>query len=90
MEMPIMPAVTIVAARWIALHFAISSEALVRLGVSGIALGFVLVAEFGCVLYVHGLSTRQWLRDQRSCIRNGLLRYACSVRSVRSLAASRG
>lgn len=34
MEMPIMLVVTIVAARWIVLHFAILSEALVRLGES--------------------------------------------------------
>lgn len=49
-EMPLMLVVTIVAARLIVLHFSVSSEALVRLGVGGIALGFMLVAEFGLVL----------------------------------------
>ena len=68
MEMPVMLVVTMVAARWIALHFAISSEALVRLGVGGIALGFMVVAEFGLAVWVRGLSIRQYFatRDRVS------------------------
>lgn len=68
LEMPLMLVVTIVAARWIVLHFAISSEVLVPLGVGGIALGFMLVAEFGLVLWVRRLSIRQYLatRDRVS------------------------
>jgi hypothetical protein len=67
-EMPIMLVVTIVAARWIVLHFGITSEALVRLGVGGIALGFMLLAEFGLALWVRGLSIRQYFatRDRVS------------------------
>jgi len=60
-EMPLMLVVTIVAARWIVLHFAVSSEALVRLGVGGIALGLMLVAEFGLALWVRGSSITQYL-----------------------------
>lgn len=68
MEMPLMLVVTIVAARWIVLHFAISSEALVRLGVGGIALSLLLVAEIGLALWVRGLSIRQYFatRDRVS------------------------
>ena len=67
-EMPIMLVVTIVAARWIVLHFGITSEALVRLGVGGIALGFMLVVEFGPVLWMRGLSIKQYFatRDRVS------------------------
>lgn len=68
LEMPLMLVVTIVAARWVVLHFAVSSEALVRLGIGGIALGLLLVAEFGLVLWVRGLSIKQYLatRDRVS------------------------
>jgi hypothetical protein len=60
-EMPIMLVVTIVAARWIVLHFAISSEALVRLGVGGIGFALLLAAEFGLVVWLRGLSVREYL-----------------------------
>jgi hypothetical protein len=78
MEMPIMLVVTIVAARWIVLHFAISSEALVRRsrqhrawldagrGIRPRALGSRLV-------------DKTVLRDPRSCVGNGLLRDAWLV-----------
>jgi hypothetical protein len=61
MEMPIMLVVTIVTARWVVLHFAIPSVPSLRLGMGGIALGLLLVAEFGLVLWLRGLSIRQYL-----------------------------
>jgi hypothetical protein len=64
MEMPIMLAVTIVAARWTVLHLALPSTASVRLGMGGIALGLLLVAEFGLVLWVRGLSIKQYLETR--------------------------
>ncbi len=68
MEAPIMFAVTIVAARWIVLHLAISSGAAARLGMGCIALGLLLAAEFGLVLWLRGLSVREYLatRDRVS------------------------
>ncbi|HET7210060.1 MAG TPA: hypothetical protein VFI95_26035 [Terriglobales bacterium] len=47
MEAPLMLVVTIVAARWIVRHFAIPYVPLARLGMGGIGLSLLLVAEFG-------------------------------------------
>jgi type IV secretory pathway TrbD component len=61
LEMPIMLVVTIVAARWIVLHLAIPSTASARLGMGGSALCLLLIAEFGLVLWLRGLSVREYL-----------------------------
>jgi type IV secretory pathway TrbD component len=61
METPIMLVVTIVAARWIVLHLAIPSTPSARLGMGGIALCMLLIAEFGLVLWLRGLSIREYL-----------------------------
>jgi hypothetical protein len=61
METPIMFVVTILAARWIALLLALPPTRSPRLGMGGIALGLMLVAEFGVVLWVRGLSIREYL-----------------------------
>jgi hypothetical protein len=61
METPIMLVVTIVAARWIVLHLAIPSTPSARLGMGGIALCLLLIAEFGLVLWLRGLSVREYL-----------------------------
>ncbi len=57
-EAPLMFVATIVAARWIVLRFAIQSLPSVRLGMGGIALAFLLAAEFGLMLRLRGLSIR--------------------------------
>ena len=64
MEMPIMLVVTIVASRWVVLRLLVPFMPLVRLGMGGIALGFLLVAEFGIVLWLRGLSIRQYLASR--------------------------
>ena len=61
METPIMLVVTIVAARWIVLHLAMPSTPSARLGMGGIALCLLLIAEFGLVLWLRGLSIREYL-----------------------------
>jgi hypothetical protein len=61
MEMPIMLAVTIVAARWTVLRLAVPSVPSARLGMGGVALVLMLVAEFGLVLWLRGLSIREYL-----------------------------
>ena len=61
METPIMLVVTIVAARWIVLRLAVPSEPSARLGMGCIALALLLVAEFGFVLWLRGMSIREYL-----------------------------
>ncbi len=59
METPIMLVVTIVVARWI-VHL-LPSVPSSRLGMGFVALGLMLVAEFGFVLWLRGLSIREYL-----------------------------
>jgi len=77
METPIMLVVTIVAARWTALRLAMPSVPSARLGMGGVALVLMLVAEFGLVLCLRGLSIREYLatRDPVS----GTVYYAMLV-----------
>ncbi len=61
MEAPIMFVVTIVAARWTVRRFAILPIPSRRLGIGCIGLGLMLVAEFTLVLWLRGLSIREYL-----------------------------
>lgn len=61
MEAPIMLVVTIVAARWIVLRLAVPDRGSARLGMGGIALGLLLFAEFGPVLWLRGISLKEYL-----------------------------
>jgi hypothetical protein len=61
MEAPVMLVVTIVAARWIVRRFAIPYVPSARLGMGGIGLSLLLVAEFGLVLWLRGISIREYL-----------------------------
>jgi type IV secretory pathway TrbD component len=61
METPIMLVVTIVAARWIILRLGVPFTLSARLGMGFIALALLLVAEFGLVLWLRGLSIREYL-----------------------------
>jgi len=60
MEMPLILIVTIVAARWTLVHLSVPSVSSARLGMGCIALILMLVAEFGFVLWIRGLSIRQY------------------------------
>jgi hypothetical protein len=60
-EMPVMLAVTILAARWTVLRLAVPPMLSARIGMGCIALVLMLVAEFGFVLWVRGLSIRDYL-----------------------------
>ena len=66
MEMPIMLVVTIVVSRWVVLRLLVPFVPSARLGMGGIALGLLLVAEFGFVLWVRGLSIRQYFASRDS------------------------
>jgi hypothetical protein len=59
MEMPIMLVVIVLAARWIVRgRAAIPSH---RLGIGGVALALMLLAEFTLVLWLRGLSLREYV-----------------------------
>jgi len=64
METPIMLVVTMVAARWIVRRLAVPSVPSSRLGMGFVALGLMLVAEFGFVLRLRGLSIREYLASR--------------------------
>jgi len=60
MEMPIMLAVTIVAARWTVLRFSVPMTWSARLEMGCMALVLMLIAEFGFVLWIRGLSIKEY------------------------------
>jgi hypothetical protein len=61
METPIMFVVIILAARWIIRRLAVPSAPSSRLAMGCIALGLLLIAEFTLVLWLQGLSIREYL-----------------------------
>jgi hypothetical protein len=60
METPIMLAVTIVAARWTVLHLSVPMTRSARLEMGCMALVLMLIAEFGFVLWIQGLSIKEY------------------------------
>ena len=60
-EMPIMFVVTLVAARWLVRRLALPATLSSRLGMGGVGLGLLLIAEFTLVLRLQGLSISQYL-----------------------------
>ena len=61
MEAPIMFAITIAAARWVVRRLAVPSIPSRRLGMGGVALSLLLIGEFTLVLWLRGLSAREYL-----------------------------
>jgi type IV secretory pathway TrbD component len=61
LESPIMFVITIVAARSIVRKLAVPSTLSSRLGMGGIGLGLMLIAEFTLVLWLRGLSIRDYI-----------------------------
>ena len=57
----IMLVITTLAARWTVQRLDVPCTPPARLGMGCIALGLLLVAEFGLVLWLRGLSIRQYL-----------------------------
>jgi len=60
MEMPIMLAVTIVAARWTVVRLSVPMMWSARLEMGCMALVLMLIAEFGFVLWIRGLSIKEY------------------------------
>ena len=63
-ETPFMLVVVIVSSRWAASYLLVPSVPSVRLGMGAFALGLLLLAEFGFVLWVRGLSIRQYFASR--------------------------
>ncbi|MCE5274528.1 MAG: hypothetical protein ABFD70_07330 [Syntrophaceae bacterium] len=61
METPIMIAVIFAAARWIVRRLGVPPTPHGRLGMGCTALSLILVAEFGLVLWLRGISIREYL-----------------------------
>ena len=64
MELPVMLAVVIVAARWIMRRLAVPYKLSVRLGMGCVALGLLLVAEFALVRWLRGLTIGDYLASR--------------------------
>jgi len=60
-EVPVMLAVTLFAARWVARRLSVPPSARPRLGMGCVALVLLLVAEFGLVLPLRGLTLAEYL-----------------------------
>jgi len=63
-EAPVMLVVSFVAARWIVRRFAVPSAPQDRLVMGSVALGLMLLVEFTLVLWLRGLSLRQYLAER--------------------------
>jgi hypothetical protein len=64
METPIMFVIIIVAAWWIVRRLAVPSRPSYRFGMGCIALGLLLVAEFTLVLWLQGISIKEYLANR--------------------------
>jgi hypothetical protein len=64
LEMPIMLGVIVLAARWTVRRLVVPSTPRRRLGMGGIALVFLLLAELTLVLWLQGLSIREYLASR--------------------------
>lgn len=89
METPIMFVVIIIGARVTARRFLASSTRTTRLVVGCIALVLMLVAEFGLVLWLRGISIRQYLAT-RDPISGTAYYLMLAVFAIMPLLASKG
>jgi type IV secretory pathway TrbD component len=64
METPIMLAVTVLAARWVVVRLSVPATASARVAMGGIALLLLLFAEFGFMLWLRGLTIREYLANR--------------------------
>jgi len=61
LEMPIMLIVVILSARWMTQQFQVPPTASSRLGMGGMALAMALALDFTVVLWLRGLSFREYI-----------------------------
>jgi hypothetical protein len=60
METPIMFLAIVFAARWVALRMLLPTTIAIRLGFGFVALGLLLITEFTVVLWLRGLTIREY------------------------------
>lgn len=60
-EMPVMLAIVVLSARWVAQRFQVPPTASRRLGMGGMALAMILALDFTVVLWIRGLSLGQYI-----------------------------
>ncbi len=60
-EMPVMPAIVILSAQWVTQYVQVTPTALSQLGMGGMALAMVLALDFTVILWIRGLSFRQYV-----------------------------
>jgi hypothetical protein len=60
-EMPVMLAIVILSARWVTQYVQVTPTASSRLGMGGMALAMVLALDFTVILWIRGLSFRQYV-----------------------------
>ncbi len=63
-EAPIMLVITVLASRWMVQHLAVPAAASARLGMGCIALLLLLIAEFGFILRLRGLTIREYFASR--------------------------
>jgi hypothetical protein len=63
-ETPIMLVVIVLAARWVARRFALTSTPTTRLGIGCVALGFLLAVELTMVLWLRGLTLGEYVASR--------------------------
>ncbi len=73
LEVPFMLVITIVAARRIVRRLVVPPTPSSRLGMGGITLSLLLVAGFSLVVWLRGLSVRQYLAAREPVNGNGIL-----------------
>jgi len=64
LEMPVMFVVIVLACRWTVRRIGAAATPLSRLGMGGVALALLLVAEFTLVLGLRGLSLQEYLASR--------------------------
>lgn len=64
METPIILAVTVLAARWVVRRLSVPFTLSSRLGMGCLALALMLIAEFGLVVPLRGISISQYLANR--------------------------
>ena len=60
-EMPVMLAIVILSARWVTQYVQVTPTASSWLGMGGMALAMVLALDFTVILWIRGLSFRQYV-----------------------------
>lgn len=63
MEMPFMLVVILASARWVVQRLAVPPETCSRIGMGMIALGLLLALEFTLVLWLRGLTIKEYITD---------------------------